>query len=37
MCTVCKSDVMKDLCLLSRKMEHISADLTEPRGEILLV
>lgn len=37
MCTVCRSDVIKDLCLLRRKMEHLSADLTEPEGEILSV
>lgn len=37
MCAVCRSDVIKDLCLLSRKMEHLSADLTERGGEILSV
>lgn len=37
MCTVCRSAVIKDLRLLSRNMEHLSADLTEPGGEILLV
>lgn len=37
MCAVCRSDVIKDPCLLSRKMEHLSADLTERGGEILSV